>query len=281
MSGRRVLMLSLPATLFLLAAFVYPFAYGVFLSVTPRTGGPLGNYQAFFGDEFQRASIGNTFALALPAAILCVALAVPLAYAMRHGLRGGRVLTALLVVPVTLGPVFIADAMLFYFGPVGWFNRALEALHLVAAPIRVLHTYGAVLLAIMLTAFPFAFLLMLGYVSGIDPALERAAHTLGAGRWQTFRRVLLPLMAPGIATSFALTFVLAFSVFPSAVLLGEPGGSTRVLSIAAFQAAYEKFDFSAGSAIALVMGALQLAVIGLVFALRARLYAGPARGSKG
>jgi len=280
-SARQGLVLSLPAVLFLALAFVYPFGYGLFLSVTPRTGGPLANYAAFFGDEFQRASIGNTFALALPAALLCVLLAVPLAYRMRHGLRGERVLTALLVVPVTLGPVFIADAMLFYFGPVGWFNRTLESLHLIDAPVRLLHTYGAVLLAIMLTAFPFAFLLMLGYVSGIDPALERAAHMLGAGRWQTFRRVLLPLMAPGIATAFALTFVLAFGVFPSAVLLGEPGGSTRVLSIAAFQAAYERFDFSAGSAIALVMGALQLALIGLVFALRARLYAGHARGGKG
>ncbi len=280
MTFRRGVLLSAPAVLFLVAAFVYPFAYGIVLSFTPKSGGPLANFTVFLGDEFQRAAIGNTFALAVPAALICVGLAVPLAYRMRRGIRGERALTALLVVPVTLGPVFIADAMLFYFGPVGWFNRVVEALHLTSEPVRLIHTYSAVLLAIVLTAFPFAFLLLLGYISGIDPVLERAAHVLGAGPWVTFRRVLIPLMAPGIATSFALTFVLAFGVFPSAVLLGEPGGSTRVLAIAAYQAAYEKFDFSAGSAIALLMGVLQLGTIGLVFAVRARLYSG-ARGGKG
>ncbi len=280
MTLRRGVVLSAPAVLFLLVAFVYPFGYGVVLSLTPRSGGPLANFSAFLGDEFQRASIGNTFALAVPAALICVGLAVPLAYRMRRGIRGERTLTALLVVPVTLGPVFIADAMLFYFGPVGWFNRVLQATGVSSEPVRLIHTYAAVLLAIVLTAFPFAFLLLLGYVSGIDPVLERAAHVLGAGPWMTFQRVLLPLMAPGIATCFALTFVIAFGVFPSAVLLGEPGGSTRVLAIAAYQAAYEKFDFSAGSAIALVMGFLQLGTIGLVFGARARLYSG-ARGGKG
>ncbi|MFN2519633.1 MAG: ABC transporter permease [Candidatus Limnocylindria bacterium] len=280
MTIRRGVVLSAPAVLFLLVAFVYPFGYGVVLSLTPRSGGPLANFSAFLGDEFQRASIGNTFALAVPAALICVGLAVPLAYRMRRGIRGERTLTALLVVPVTLGPVFIADAMLFYFGPVGWFNRVLQATGVSSEPVRLIHTYAAVLLAIVLTAFPFAFLLLLGYVSGIDPVLERAAHVLGAGPWMTFRRVLLPLMAPGIATCFALTFVIAFGVFPSAVLLGEPGGSTRVLAIAAYQAAYEKFDFSAGSAIALLMGLLQLGTIGLVFGARARLYSG-ARGGKG
>lgn len=273
--------LALPATLFLVATFVYPFLYGLFLSLTPRSGDALSSYAAFFSDPFQRDSILNTFRLAVPATLLCVLLAVPLAYRLRHGLRGERVLTTLLVIPITLGPVFIADAMLFYFGPVGWFNRVL-ALVGVAEPVRIIHTYGAVLLAIVLTAFPFAFLLLLGYISGIDPALERAAHVLGAGRWETFRRVLLPLLAPGIATAVALTFVISFGVFPSAVLVGEPGGSTRVLSIAAYQAAYEKNDYSAGSAIALVMGVLELAVVGLVFAARGALFSGPtARMGKG
>ncbi|CAN5257281.1 sugar ABC transporter permease [soil metagenome] len=281
MTRRLGVALALPATLFLVATFVYPFLYGAFLSVTPRRGDALSNYVAFFSDEFQRESIFNTFRLAVPAALVSVLLAVPLAYRLRRGARGERILTTLLVIPVTLGPVFIADAMLFYFGPVGWFNRVLSVFGVVE-PVRLVHTYGAVLLAIVLTAFPFAFLLLLGYVSGIDPALEGAARMLGAGGWETFRRVLLPLMAPGIATAFALTFVISFGVFPSAVLVGEPGGSTRVLSIAAYQAAYERFDFSSGSAIALVMGVLELAVIGLVFAVRGALYAGPtARAGKG
>ena len=79
-------------------------------------------------------------------------------------------------------------------------------------------------LSLVITGFPFAFLLMLSYLSGIDPTLEQAAATLGAGWWQRFRRITLPLLAPGLAITFCLTFVLAFSVFPSAVLLGDPAG---------------------------------------------------------
>ena len=58
----------------------------------------------------------------------------------------------------------------------------------------------------------------------------------------------------GLAINFCLSFVQTFSVFPSAVLLGAPAGPTRVISIAAYQAAYEQYDYSMASAIAMIMG---------------------------
>ena len=54
------------------------------------------------------------------------------------------------------------------------------------------------LFSLVITGFPFAFLLVLSYLSGIDPTLERAAATLGAGWAQRFRRITLPLLAPGL-----------------------------------------------------------------------------------
>ena len=84
-------------------------------------------------------------------------------------------------------------------------------------PIRLVHNYWGVLFSIVITGFPFAFLLIQSYLSGIDPSLEKAAATLGAGWWSRFWRITLPLLAPGLATTFCLTFVLAFSVFPSAI----------------------------------------------------------------
>ena len=72
----------------------------------------------------------------------------------------------------------------------------------------------------MISGFPFAFLLILSYVTGIDPVLSRAAATLGATPLRQFRHIVLPLLAPGLAMTFCLAFVQAFSVFPSAVLLG-------------------------------------------------------------
>lgn len=276
----RQLWLLAPGLAGVLALFVYPFAYGIGLSFQPAHGGVLGAYRAFFDDAYQRDTIATTLGLALPAAVLNVAASVPVAYRMRGRFRGRRLLTTVLVVPITLGTVLTAEGLLNYLGPAGWFNRALLAIGLIDAPVRLTNNYWGVFLSLVITGFPVAFLLILSYLSGIDPTLERAAATLGADWRQRFRRITLPLLAPGLATTFCLTFVLAFSVFPSAVLVGDPAGSTRVISIAAYHAAYEVYDYPLGSAIAVVMGVVELAVVAVVLGLRSLLYTG-STGGKG
>jgi putative spermidine/putrescine transport system permease protein len=118
-------------------------------------------------------------------------------------------------------------------------------------------------------------------VTGIDPAIEQAAATLGAKPRQRFMRVFLPLLVPGLAVTFCLSFVQAFAVFPSAVLLGAPAGATRVISIAAYQAAFEQYDHSMGTAIAIIMGVVELVIVVAVLGLRSFFYRGPAGGTKG
>ena len=81
--------------------------------------------------------------------------------------------------------------------------------------------------------------------------------------------------------TFCLSFVQAFSVFPSAVLLGAPAGPTRVISLAAYEAAFENYDYSMASAIAMVMGAVQLVVVVFALGLRGFAYRGPVSGGKG
>ena len=143
------------------------------------------------------------------------------------------------------------------------------------------HNYWGVFISLVISGFPFAFLLILSYVTGIDPVLSRAAATLGATPLRQFRHIVLPLLTPGLAMTFCLCFVQAFSVFPSAVLLGAPAGPTRVISLAAYEAAFENYDYSMASAIAMVMGAVQLAVVVFVLGLRGFAYRGPVSGGKG
>jgi putative spermidine/putrescine transport system permease protein len=133
----------------------------------------------------------------------------------------------------------------------------------------------------VISGFPFAFLLTLSYVTGIDPTLARAAATLGASPWEQFRQIYLPLLMPGLAITFCLSFVQAYSVFPSAVLVGAPSGSTRVISLAAYEAAFEEYDYSMASAIAMIMGFTQLAVVLAVSSTRNFFYRGPASSGKG
>ncbi|PRX49330.1 carbohydrate ABC transporter membrane protein 1 (CUT1 family) [Prauserella shujinwangii] len=277
----RQLLLLVPAIVFIVGLFVYPFLYGLGLSFQPREGGgPFADYERFFTDPYQRDTIWKTLVLAVPAALLNVLASVPIAYRMRGRFRGKRLLTILLVVPITLGTVLTAEGLLNYLGPAGWFNRLLQSAGLVDEPIQLIGNYWGVFFSLVITGFPFAFLLILSYLSGIDPSLERAAATLGARWWDRFRHITLPLLAPGLATTFCLTFVLAFSVFPSAILVGNPAGETRVISIAAYQAAYEQYDYPFASTIAMIMAAVELAVIALVLLWRSRLYKG-STGGKG
>ena len=280
----EVILLSLPALLFVLVLFVFPFLYGVDLSLhtDPRGGGErsVDNYTQFFNDPSQIDTIVMTFEVALPVTLFSIAVSIPLAYFMRRGIRFERIITTLLILPITLGTVMVSQSMLIYFGRQGWFNQALEAAHIISAkdPLKLVHNWAGVEIALFIQGFPFVFLMILGYMSGINPDLEKASSMLGASAWQTFKRVILPLALPGITIAFCLNFVANFTVFPSAVLVGEPNALTRVLSIAAYRAYAEQTNPPVGTAIALIMGGIELLMVSVVLYLRGRFTRGATLG---
>jgi putative spermidine/putrescine transport system permease protein len=275
-----VTLLVVPSVLFVLGLFIYPFLYGLALSFAPKEGGWLANYEKFFSDPFYYDTIWKTLRLAVPVTVVIVVLSIPIALRVRL-IRHQRVLTTILVLPITLGTVLVADGLLTYLGPRGWLNRLVLDSGLSASPVHLVHNYWGVVLALIVSIFPFTFLLTLSSLTGIDPSLEGAASTLGATPRARFRHIVLPLLAPGLAINFCLSFVQAFSVFPSAVLLGDPAGTTRVISIAAYTAAFEQYDYSLASAIAMIMGAVQLVVVAAILACRAFFYRGSAAAAKG
>jgi putative spermidine/putrescine transport system permease protein len=277
----RTLLLVVPAAAFMLLLFVYPFLYGLALSFHPKEGGALANYTHFFTTDNLWPTIWTTLRLALPATLINVGLALPIAFKMRVKSPYQRFATTLLVIPITLGTVLIAEGMLTYFGPKGWLAQFLQFFHIYEGSIRLTHNYWGVVISLVISGFPFAFLLILSYITGIDPVLARAASTLGASPRSQFRHIYLPLLAPGLAMCFCLAFVQAFSVFPSAVLLGSPAGPTRVISIAAYEAAFEQYDYSLASAIAMIMGFVQLLIVAAVLGVRNLMYRGPVSGGKG
>ena len=265
--------LMLPAAIYLLVMFVYPFAYGVVLSLQAKDGGlSLANYLAFLLDPWQARTIWVTASIAVPNTVLTVLLPLVVAYRMRRGMWMERTITTALVLPIALGTVLVAEGINGFYGPKGWLNQGLLAVGITDPP-RLTHNYTGVMIALLVQHFPFCFLMLLGYVSGIDPALEAAARVLGAGPWAIFRRVMWPLIAPGVAIAFALVFVMNFGVFPSAVLVGQPAGATRTIAIAAYQQAFEHSDMAMASAIAVVMGACQLVGLGVILVIRRRMAA--------
>ena len=272
-------LLVVPGACVVLMLFLYPFLYGFVLSLSAHQGVSLGNYIKFFSTPFLSQTITTTLWISLPATFVNIGLALPVAFVThRHHLQ--RLLTTILVVPITLGTVLIAEGLLIYLGPQGWLNRFLLITHLSTSPVHLTHNYWGVFLSLVISGFPFAYLLLLSYLTGIDPVLPQAAATLGANPWCQFVYIYLPLLIPGLAIAFCLSYVQAFSVFPSAVLLGAPAGATRVISIAAYQAAFEDYDYPMASAIAMIMAGVQLIVVLLVLSGRLLFYRGPTAAQK-
>ncbi|HET7854635.1 MAG TPA: sugar ABC transporter permease [Candidatus Methylomirabilis sp.] len=262
-----------PSLLYVLVLFVYPFLYGIYLSLHPMKveGFSLANYIAFFSDEYQYKTVGITFRLAIPNTIVVVAASLLFAYNMRRGIWLERTITTILVLPISLGVILLAQGILGFYGGKGWFNQMLEALGLLEEPLVLTHNFTGVMLSLFMQQFPFCFLMLLGYISGIDPSIENSARTLGANPWTVFRRVMLPLIAPGLAIAFALVFVMSFATFPSAILLGQATGATRTIAIAAYAQAFEMFDMPYASAIAVIMGLFQLGALLVIILLRKRM----------
>lgn len=280
------ILLSLPAFLIVVALFIYPFLYGIALSFhggyVGEGGWTLGNYWDFFSNSYLAGTIGITFQVALPVTLFSVGVSIPLAYYMRRGIKFERFITALLILPITLGTVMVSQGMITYFSPVGWLNTALISLGIIHTPLNLLHNVLAVQISLFIQGFPFTFLLILGYMSAISPDLERASRMLGANAWTTFWRVLFPLTLPGVAIAFCLNFVSNFSVFPSANLVGEPTHATHVIAVEAYNQAFNNFREPFGTAIALIMGVIELLVIALVLWLQSRSAAGATiSGGKG
>ena len=236
------------------------------LAVVPAEGRrrSLANYARFFSDPFLYDTIATTLWLALPVTLLNLALAVPIAFRVRL-MRRQRLLTTILVVPITLGTVLVAEGLLNYLGPQGWFNRTLLTFGLISAAGEAR--------AQLLGRLPLAPDHRLS-VHLPAHAVLRHRHRSGprAGGGDARRRARGSASAmsacrccmPGLAITFCLSFVQAFSVFPSAVLLGAPAGPTRVISIAAYQAAFEEYDYSMASAVAMIMGFVQLVIVAAV-----------------
>lgn len=275
--------LLLPAAVFLLAVFVYPFLYALGLSLTEKGSGVLSfaNYFRFFQDSVELKTVWNTLKISIPVTVLSIVLAVPIAYHMRFGVKNEKMVSFFLRIPMTLGVVLIAEGMMTFMGRNGWLMLLLEKLGLITTRTGLIHNYWGVVISLFIQSFPMGLTILIGYVRGIHPSLESASRMLGASQTQTFWKVQFPLMMPGILIAFCLNFTSNFSVFTSALMLGQPTSTTRVMAYSAYITAYEYFNYNYSSTICIMMVLIQFLILGLVFALRNKLYKGASSVGKG
>ena len=203
------------------------------------------------------------------ATVICLVLGVPLAWLLaRAAFPGRRLLRALVTVPLVLPPVVGGVSLLLLLGRRGLLGQHLDAWFGITVPF----TTAAVVLAEAFVALPFLVIAVEGALRGADRRFEDAAATLGASRFHIFRRVTLPLIAPGITAGAVLCFARALGEFGATITFaGNFPGVTRTMPIAVYLA------LETNPEAAIVLSLVLLAVSVLVLAsLRDRWVTGTA-----
>ena len=183
------------------------------------------------GPQLAQEEVGQALRLSLLSATLATAvsmvLGVPLAWVLaRSRVRGRSVLRALVTVPLVLPPVVGGVALFLVLGRTGILGRPLYE-HL---GVTIPFTTTAVVIAETFVAMPFLVISVEGALRAADARFEDAAATLGADRWTTFRRVTLPLIAPGIAAGAVLCWARALGEFGATITFaGNYPGTTQTM----------------------------------------------------
>lgn len=255
-----------PVLVFMLVFFAVPLALLLGYSFLGYVGGEvvfhptLANYADLLGSAFYLRIILRTFVVAIVTTTLTVALGYPVAWQLaRTSTRLRPLLVLAVVAPLLIGGVVRGYGWILILDQNGVVNTLLLGLHVVEHPLKMLFNFFGVVVTMVEVLLPFFILPMIGAISNIDPAVERAALSVGASRIQTFLQVTLPLSLPGIAAGASIVFSLAASIFVIPQIIG--GASYLMLSTLAYQQVGMVGNWPLGSTISVVMLVITLAVL--------------------
>jgi putative spermidine/putrescine transport system permease protein len=270
-----------PALLLMALFFVVPYLNLLVISVlTPSHQAPylrvltLANYTRVLRDPFTWQVIWHTLWLGGVTTVLSLVLAYPLAYHLARAPRRRKgILMVLVISPLLVGVLIRTYGWMILLQDTGLVNQLLRAVGMKPAPLMYNDT--GVLIGLIHVFIPFMVLCVAGSVQNIDPDLELAARSLGAGYWGAFWRVTVPLSLPGILAGTVLVSVLAISSYVIPSLLG--GFTVLTVPILVIRILTELFNWPGGSAFAIVFFVITLTLVWLYIRLLGRA----ARASEG
>ncbi|MGW1916591.1 molybdate ABC transporter permease subunit [Streptomyces sp. NPDC002076] len=212
-------------------------------------------------DQLSSTEVWQALQLSLVSATAATAvslvLGVPLAWLLaRTEFPGRGLVRALVTLPLVLPPVVGGVALLLALGRNGVIGKSLDAWFGITLPF----TTTGVVIAEAFVAMPFLVISVEGTLRAADPRFEEAASTLGASRFTAFRRVTLPLIAPGIAAGAVLAWARALGEFGATITFaGNFPGRTQTMPLAVYLALQN--DPDAAIALSLVLLAVSIAVL--------------------
>jgi multiple sugar transport system permease protein len=216
---------------------VYPGIFLIALAVSDsRLGKPFSAFSGFknlgasLSDPLFLEALGRSAAYAVASSLVQLALGLAIALLLSALVKSGRFLMSLILLPLMTPPVMVGIAWKLILAPAGGLlNGVLMNLGITDAPISFLGTAGLAWLSVGVADVwqwtPFIAILSFAAIASLPGDVFEAAAIDGASAWQTFRKILLPLLAPQLAAIFLLRLVIAFKIFDLIYVLtfGGPG----------------------------------------------------------
>jgi putative spermidine/putrescine transport system permease protein len=268
----RWALLSLPMVLTLALVFALPIGCLIVLSFFSMTGPAsvgdqftLENYLNFFTDVFYLRVVYNTFWLGAVVVICCLVIGYPVAYFLaRTRSRWRGMLLFTVVAPLLISAVVRNIGWFPILSNAGLVNWLLLKSGLVSQPIPLISNVTGVVIGLVHALLPFMILTLTTVIQRIEPELEEAAASLGAGPFRTFTQVMLPLSLPGMIGGSLLVFTMAIAAYTTPVIMG----GNRVLVMATFigQQFRTVLDYALGATSAAIL----MLLAGLLSALALR-----------
>jgi spermidine/putrescine transport system permease protein len=222
------------------------------------------NYKRLFGTPLYPNTILFSAGIALRVTIFSLLLAYPLAYLLAFKVKKHRNLMYMaVIIPLWVSYLVRAYAWKIILGQEGILNGLLFSLGIIHEPLTVLlYSKWALIIALTHIYTPFTLMPIYAVLESIPPSLKEASQDLYANRWQTFRRVILPLSLPGVVAGCTFAFVLSMGDFLAPQLLGGNDSALMVSNLvwSLFGVAY---NWPLGAAVSVVMLTLTLVLLWL------------------
>jgi putative spermidine/putrescine transport system permease protein len=230
-------------------------------------------YRAVLGSPLLVRAATNTLVISLYATVIALLLGFLLAATLwRSGPGLRRVLLGFILLPFWTAVLIKNFAWAALLQDHGAINAMLQALGLTGGPVTLLHNRFAVIVGMVHYVLPYAVFPIYTALQAIDPRLEQAARSLGAGPLPVLRHIVLPLSLPGLYSAALLVFIVSAGFFITPVILGGP--SDMMIANLVDYYLHEMADFGRASALAVLM----LGVTALLVALQQAL---PREGQHG
>ena len=258
--NRRVLpgfSLSLGYTVFYLTVLVL---VPIVACISKASTLTLDQFRAAVWTERTRAAYLLTFGTSLAAAAANVLLGLLVAWVLvRYRFPGRRLMDSLIDLPLALPTAVGGLVYASLYVKKGWLGQYLVPLGIQAAYSRL-----AIVLVLVFIGLPFVVRTVQPVLEDLDPEAEEAAASLGASRWQAFRRVILPPLYPALLTGFALAFARSLGEYGSVVFVsGNMPYKTEIAPVL-IVARLQEYAYGEATAIAVVLLAVSFAMLVLI-----------------